>query len=190
MSEKTQLTDQELLDMIRQGKQSALIRLHKQCYDGIRNHILKNSGSETDVDDVIQDALVIAWQKAIKTDFVLTAKFSTFVHSIAKFLWMNKLRKNGKEIMFEEIHEGGIPMWTERTYSNMDLKLIRACLDEIGETCKMLLGLYYFDGFAMEKIAEMMDLANADTAKSKKYQCLKKLETIVKSRYKKEDFLS
>ena len=96
MSEKTLLTDQELLDMIRHGKQSALIRLHKQCYDGIRNHILRNNGSEIDVDDVIQDALVITWQKAIKPDFVLSAKLSTYVHSVAKFIWMNKMRKEGK----------------------------------------------------------------------------------------------
>ena len=189
MSEKTLLTDQELLDMIRHGKQSALIRLHKLCYDGIRNHILRNNVSEIDVDDVIQDALVITWQKAIKPDFVLSAKLSTYVHSVAKFIWMNKMRKEGKEIMFEEMPEGGMPMWTERNQSSMDMKIVRACLDEIGETCKTLLGLFYFDGYGMDKIAQMMDLANADTAKSKKYQCLKKLETIIKSRYRKEDFI-
>ncbi|MBI3232984.1 MAG: sigma-70 family RNA polymerase sigma factor [Bacteroidetes bacterium] len=189
MSEKNVLTDQELIEMIRHGKQSALIRLHKQCYDGIRNHILRNRGTDNDVDDIIQDALVITWQKVISPDFILTAKLSTYVHSVAKFLWMNKLRKEGREVLVEEIHEGGVPMWVERNHTSMDMKIIRSCMDEIGETCKTLLGLFYFDGYAMDKIAQMMDLANADTAKSKKYQCLKKLESIIKLKYKKEDFL-
>ena len=89
----------------------------------------------------------------------------------------------------EDLPEGGIPMWTEQKSNNPDMKLVRACLDEIGETCKTLLGLFYFDGYSMDRIAEMMDLSNADTAKSKKYQCLKKLEAITKSRFRKEDLL-
>lgn len=189
MSESNIIPDETLLEMVRQGKQSALIRLHKQCYEGVRNHILKNSGSEEDVDDIIQDALIVFWQKAIKPEFELNSKLSTFIFGIAKFLWMNKLRKSGRELVFETLPEGGLPMWTEANSTNPDIKIVRACLDDIGETCKTLLGLFYFDGFPMDKIAEMMDLSNADTAKSKKYQCLKKLEAIIKSRYRKEDLL-
>lgn len=189
MSEFNNIPDETLLDMIRQGKQSALIRLHKQCYEGIRNHILRNNGSEEDVEDVIQDALIVFWQKAIKPEFELNSKLSTFVFGIAKFLWMNKMRKSGREMASEELPEGGMPMWTERKPQNPDMKLVRACLDEIGETCKTLLGLFYFDGFSMDRIAEIMDLSNADTAKSKKYQCLKKIEAVIKARYRKEDLL-
>jgi RNA polymerase sigma factor (sigma-70 family) len=189
MIENRQLTDQNLVDMIRQGKQVALIKLHQQCYDGIRNHILKNNGNEMDVDDVVQDALIITWQRVIKAEFTLTAKLSTFTHAVAKNLWLNKLRKAGRETSLPE-HETADFEWVgELPERKMDMKLVRQCMDEIGETCKTLLSYFYFDGHHMEKIAELMDFSNADTAKSKKYQCLKKLEAIVKSRYKKSDLI-
>jgi hypothetical protein len=62
-------------------------------------------------------------------------------------------------------------------------------MDEIGETCKKLLMMFYFDGNDMEQIARKMQFANADTAKAKKYQCFKKLETLIKSRFNKSDFI-
>jgi hypothetical protein len=41
----------------------------------------------------------------------------------------------------------------------------------------------------MDTIAKRLQFNNADTAKAKKYQCFKKLEEIVKRRYKMTDFL-
>jgi hypothetical protein len=49
--------------------------------------------------------------------------------------------------------------------------------------------MFYFDGNDMEQIARKMQFANADTAKAKKYQCFKKLETLIKSRFNKSDFI-
>ena len=49
--------------------------------------------------------------------------------------------------------------------------------------------LYYFDGLSMTDIAKQLGFANADTAKTKKYKCKKRLDQLVKSIYKASDFL-
>ena len=45
-----------------------------------------------------------------------------------------------------------------------------------------------FEAAVAYAIAEKMGFANTDTVKSKKYQCFKKLQSMVKDNYSKEDF--
>lgn len=71
----------------------------------------------------------------------------------------------------------------------MDMKHLSKAMEELGENCRQLLLMFYFDGHNMETIARNLNFANADTAKAKKFQCFKKLEQIVKSRFSMSDFL-
>lgn len=187
MQPKKPLTDQDLLQMIQAGNQQALIELYKMCYESIRNYILKNNGSEDDVKDIVQDALVVTWQKSMHPDFELTAKYTTYIYSVAKNLWWNKLRKMNRETDLEALPETATQI--ESDTKKIDYKILKNCMTEIGDTCKRLLGYFYFDGYNMNQVAQLMEFANSDTAKAKKYQCLKKLETIVKSKIKKEDII-
>ncbi len=187
MIDNKQLSDDELISMIRSGRQAALLRLYKMSKESIRNLILKNQGSEMDAEDMLQEALIITWQKVIEPEFKLSAKLTTFVYAVAKNLWLARLRKNGRLVLMDD--DSKLTVQVEERGERMDMKLVRACMDEIGQTCKQLLGFFYFDGFTMDKIAELMDFANSDTAKAKKYQCMKKLETVVKAKYTKQDLL-
>jgi len=53
-------------------------------------------------------------------------------------------------------------------------------MKQIGNPCHDLLLLYYWEERTMEEIALKLGFANADTVKSKKYQCKKILEKLVK----------
>jgi len=48
--------------------------------------------------------------------------------------------------------------------------------------------MFYFDGFDMKTIAEANGFANTDVAKSKKHQCMKQLEAIIRKSYNPSDF--
>jgi len=60
-----------------------------------------------------------------------------------------------------------------------NFELIRQGLNHISDQCRQLLLYYYFEERSMTNIAEMMGFANDKVAKSKKYQCKKKLEAVV-----------
>lgn len=68
-------------------------------------------------------------------------------------------------------------------------RIIHQCIEDLGDTCKKILTYYYFDGRSMDEIAELMGFANSDTAKTKKYKCKQKLDSLVKSKYSANDFL-
>ena len=71
---------------------------------------------------------------------------------------------------------------------NPKIDLITDLVKDLDETCKLLLTYFYFDGMKNEEIAEKMSLKNTNTVKSKKYQCMRKLEDLVKASYNWEDF--
>lgn len=183
------LTDETLIEMIKEGRQSALLKLYQQCFEGVRNFILKNQGVEEDAEDILQDALVVTWQKVMQPDFILSSRLSTFVQGIARNLWLNRLKKLGRQTGLEQVEEVTMEMGFDPA-RKIDQAKVRQALDQIGESCKKLLSLFYFDGMNMDQIALVMDMSNADTAKARKYQCLKKLGDIIKARFTKDDFLS
>lgn len=188
MSEQIDQDDQLILSRLRNADKTVLVELYKKQLPVVRNYVLKNNGSEDDAQDLLQDSLVILWQNSHKTGFELTAKVGTYLMAICRNLWLKQLNKNSRMTSEEQIQEN---QWATlpQEGKSMDLKIINQCMDALGDTCKTLLTHFYFDGMDMESIAQTMNFANADTAKAKKYQCFKKLESIVKSKYSIEDFL-
>jgi RNA polymerase sigma factor (sigma-70 family) len=188
MSETTTGKDQQWLERLQSGDQEVLVLLYKRNHSMIRSYVLKNQGRDEDAEDLLQDALIVLWQKAQQGNFVLSSKLSTYIMAVCKNLWLKRLgkqqRMEGEDKILPHLH-----VITDNFSENSDFKHLQKAMDEIGETCKKLLMLFYFDGNDMEQIAKKMQFANADTAKAKKYQCFKKLETLIKSRFTKSDFI-
>ncbi len=188
MSEPIDQDDRHILSRLRNADKSVLVELYKKQFPIVKSYVLKNNGSNDDAMDLLQDSLVVLWQNSHKPGFELTVKVGTYLMAICKNLWLKQLSKNSRMAGEEYIDNPKLSI-PEVESKNMDLKLIGKCMDQLGDTCKDLLNYFYFDGFDMETIAKLMQFANADTAKAKKYQCFKKLETIVKKKYTLNDFL-
>ena len=189
------MKDNEILNRIESGDESALEYLYKKYYRMMVKMIIRNSGTEDEAKDIYQEALIVFWQNVTKGKFVLTSKISTYLYSICQNLWRKELERKGR-FSNEEIDlytkKVGVELKSTKIL-DIDRKektaIINQCIQQLGETCRKILTYYYFDQFSMKKIAEMMGFANADTAKTKKYKCKKQLDKIVKSKYTASDFL-
>ncbi|MEP1096709.1 MAG: RNA polymerase sigma factor [Cyclobacteriaceae bacterium] len=177
------MKDSEILERISRGDERILDHLYEKYYRMMTKVVLSNSGTEDEAKDVYQEALLAFWQKASSGKLVLTSKISTYLYSICLNQWRKELdrksRLSSEEVDGEEIqgHDA-----KER------LRIVKECIDELGDVCKGVLTYYYFDGLGMQDIAEKMNFANTDTAKTKKYKCKKKLDSLIKSKYTAEDF--
>lgn len=178
------MKDQEIIESIRRGEEKTIELLYKKYYHMMVKMVVKNSGSEEEAKDVYQDALLVFWQKAMKPEFQLTSKVSTFLYSICNNLWLKELDRKSR-LSSEQIDGVETISWD----SEERIKAINECINELGDTCRKVLSYYYFDGMSMAVIAEKMGFANAETAKTKKYKCKKALDQIVKKKYKASDFL-
>ncbi|MEQ9405899.1 MAG: sigma-70 family RNA polymerase sigma factor [Cyclobacteriaceae bacterium] len=177
------MKDSEILERISRGDERILDHLYQKYYRMMTKIVLSNSGTEEEAKDVYQEALLAFWQKASSGKLVLTSKISTYLYSICLNQWRKELDRKSR-LSSEEV-DG-----TE--YQGHDskerLKIVLECINELGDVCKGVLTYYYFDGMNMTDIAEKMNFANTDTAKTKKYKCKKKLDSLIKSKYTAEDF--
>ncbi|MEQ6119543.1 sigma-70 family RNA polymerase sigma factor [Reichenbachiella sp. MALMAid0571] len=178
------MKDWEILEKVSQGDEKALEYLYKKHYKMMTRLVINNNGTEDEAKDIYQEALVAFWQKAIAGNLVLTSKISTYLYSVCLNLWRKELDRKGKfaesdkeEFTFQEFEK------KER------IRIIHECIEELGDTCRNILTYHYFDGMSMTDIAKKLNLANTDTAKTKKYKCKKKLDLLIKRKYSSSDFL-
>ena len=178
------MKDHEVLARISKGDEEALDYLYKRYYRMMTRIVLNNSGSEDEAKDIYQEALIVFWQKAVTGNLVLTSKISTFLYSICLNLWRKELDRKNR--LSHEEKDGVEHMEYEAKERQM---LIRNCIEELGDTCQKILTYYYFDGMNMNEIAEKLNFANTDTAKTKKYKCKKRLDQLIKTKFSSKDFL-
>lgn len=178
------MKDSEIMKAISKGDESALDYLYKKYYRMMTRIVITNSGTEDEAKDVYQDALVVFWQKVRSGNLVLTSKISTYIYSVCLNLWRKELDRKSR--LSHEEKDGVEIMDFDREERS---KIIHECINELGDTCRKILSYYYFDGMNMSEIAERLGFANTDTAKTKKYKCKKRLDSLVKERYSASDFL-
>ncbi len=178
------MKDTEILEKIAKGDESALKYLYKKYYRMMTKLVITNNGTEDEAKDVYQDALIVFWQKVTSGNLVLTSRISTYLYSICLNLWRKELdRKN--RLSREDKDE---PQYMDNEKDER-ARIIHECINQLGDTCKRILTYYYFEKMSMQEIAEKLEFANTDTAKTKKYKCKKRLDNLVKQKYSASDFL-
>ena len=178
------MTDQEIFDKICQGDESALKVIYQKYYRMMVRLVLNNSGTEQEAKDIYQEAVVVFWQKAVSGNLVLTSKISTYIYSICLNLWRKELDRKKRHT--NEEHDR--PHYQQQEKEERE-RIVRECIDQLGDTCRKVLSYYYFDGMSMQEIADRVGFANTDTEKTKKYKCKKKLDELIKTAYSAHDFL-
>jgi RNA polymerase sigma factor (sigma-70 family) len=176
--------DARILDGIRGGDDQALVTLYRLCEGPVRRHVVSNNGTQDDADDMLQEALVILWERVRDGRFEYTARLSTFVVGTVKNLWLRRLARARREFP----SGGAIDIAPDPDDSPLDAMIelertdaVRNALQRIGEPCRAILLLFYWEQASMEDIARRLGFANAETAKARKYQCKKSLRQILRT---------
>jgi RNA polymerase sigma factor (sigma-70 family) len=136
---------------------------------------------------MLQEAIIVLWQQVCSGKFKLTAKLSTYLLGVVKNKWRAELRKRSR--MSEESAAqalNGNPTALETVLGDEEQEAVHRALEELQPVCKKLLFLFYFEERTLEDIAGIMGFAGTDVVKSRKYQCKKALERILRN-YQAED---
>ncbi len=175
--------DTSILQRMIRGDEDALVTIYQQNRKAIVSFVQRNSGSEEDAEDVLQESVIILWERVRSGRFEQNAKLSTFLFGVAKNVWSRKRMKkfrepasdfNNDEFDSEERSALDAMIDSERSRS------VANAMERLGEPCRTLLTLYYWEEHSQEEIAAEMGFANAATVKSKKYTCKKMLEKLLK----------
>lgn len=184
-------TDKKLLLAIRLGDQDALSYLYKSKYNLVKQLIINSRGSEEDVKDIYQDAIIVLYKNFRQKDFALTSSISTYLYAVAKNLWLKEFNKKIKHdhLSLDEMNSKyEISKRIENSKSDESIlreKIIKQSIEELKDPCKSLLRNFYFHNLSMEEIAEVMGYKNSDTVRNLKYKCMKRLRKSVTNKFKK-----
>jgi RNA polymerase sigma factor (sigma-70 family) len=176
--------DSRILDGIRRGDEGALVELFHGSERAVTSMVLRNSGTSDDARDVLQEAIVVLWERIRNGRYEQSAKLGTFVFATARNLWLQRLARRRREIPHspdppDVPDESGSPL--DMLVESDEARLVAEALAGLGEPCRSLLLFWYWEELTLEEIAKRMGYANTDTVKSKKYQCKKGLEKLLRA---------
>lgn len=171
--------EKKLINRIRSNDRTVLGELFVRYKGSVLKYIKSNGGDDADADDVLQEAIIVLWQKVCSGNFELTSKLGTYIMAIVKNKWMAEKRKRarvpGTDLASEP--SDGQPSSLDGIILEEQTAQVQKALDTINPLCKELLMLFYFEERNMQDIARILGFANTDVVKSKKYQCKKSLES-------------
>ena len=174
-------SDQELVVAITSGKDldKALDFIYRNYYRMLETIILNNSGSHEDAQDTIQEALVAFLDLVRKGKYRSEASVKSMLYTLTRNLWLTELRRRGsaqkRDLYFEGEKDTIEKDVTDRMVYYEGLKLVTEVFDRLGEVCKKILALFYFEGCSMKEILEKVDYENEQVLRNKKYKCQKEL---------------
>ena len=175
-------SDARTLDGIRRGDETALVGLYSANRRAITALVMRNNGTADDAEDVLQDALIILWERVRAGRYEHTAALGSFLYATARNLWLRRLARARREQptdMQDDTVAREDPSPLDRMVDDEQLGAVHSALDKLGDPCRTLLILFYWEEASMDEIARQLGLANASTAKSKKYQCKEQLKRLI-----------
>lgn len=181
------LTDQEILDQIKSktNPNQAISQLYAQHYRMLEHYIMQNSGSEDDAADLIQEVMLVFVKMVSEGKFRGESSIKSFLYSICKNVWITELRKRKSAQARHERYEGEKEQQdrdvSEQLARSENLKFVMDLFDKLGEKCKQVLTLFYFEELPMKEICERLDFSSEQVLRNKKYKCLQSLTDQVKS---------
>ncbi len=186
MSKRESYSDKEIVTRLKSGGRGFeeiadyLFREYLGYIPTLKNKLFL---SVPDLQDAYSDALVRLITQIRSGKFKGESKLSSYFYSIFYNAAVDVSRKNTsyKNIETEELFEVSAK---ERDLfkmieTNNDISHLMSYMSEIGENCKRILLDWGYYGYSMEEIATRSRLSNAESARSMKYKCLKKLKEII-----------
>lgn len=176
LEEKTTGTeDSKFIKAILENDAVVLTEMYREFLPVIVSLLSQNNGNEEEAKDVLQDGLVVIFEKANLPGFQLTSSFKTYLYSICRFIWLRKLRKKQRTAVTIEDDMGlKDDADVEKTLEEQERwGLFNRHFKGLAEECRTVLRLF-FEGVKMKEIAKKAGYTE-QFAKSKKYLCKKAL---------------
>lgn len=171
-------SDGDIIDGIKRQDNKVLSYLYDAYFEMVRDHLKKNSGSDDDVYEVLQETVVILYKQVTDNNFTLTSDLKGYFFGIARNVWNTQLRYRSRITSLDtDLPETAE---TEEMTEVILERIVSRSFALLKEDCQMILNLYS-DGYTYEEIARKMGLKNETYARRKKYLCKEALMEIIKT---------
>jgi RNA polymerase sigma factor (sigma-70 family) len=178
MFETKQISDKQLIEMIKQGNQhmnKAIEHILTQQSEKIEGYIMKQSGSKEEAEDALYEGVSAFILNVREGKFNGESTINTYLTAICKGIWFKKF----KRMMVHKKWESAELNKPQNLYEeNVITKELAAGLDtlmtNLKDKCKEVLKLWSLS-YNMTEIAEKLGYSNTQVVMNKKNLCLREL---------------
>ena len=177
--------DSELVTNLRTGQRmkESIKAIYRDYFESLSWYVMKNSGTREDAEDVFQEVVVSFVELVRNGQFREESSVKTFLYSMNRYTWLNELKRRGRALAREEKYEKELdrilPDTSHLVMNREEKAELRRLVEELGETCRKILHLYYYENFSMKEILDTTEYENEQVVRNKKYKCLKQLEQMI-----------
>lgn len=182
------IPDAELLQQLREGKKTnEMVRyLYREHYGLLSHYVLQNQGRTEDAEDMFQEVIVSFIDQVQKNRFRGESSVKTYLYSLNRYTWLNELKRRGRAEAREERYEKRQEQLAPDAFAQLadrESRLtLQQLLEELGESCRTILLLFYYENRPMKEILQATNYENEQVVRNKKYKCLRQLEQLLEAR--------
>lgn len=184
MTKQRPETENAIINALKAGEERGFEEVYRRYFRLAASFIQNNNGDSSDAEDIFQEMLFILVKKMRSPDFQLTAKLSTYIFSIIRNLWLQRLRKKGltslepfdagQEFLLFEEDELEVKKAFEQKH-----QLVASIFKDLKEDCKKIINASFYKKWSHAEIAERMDYSS-NFVRVKLHRCMESLRKKVK----------
>jgi RNA polymerase sigma factor (sigma-70 family) len=153
------------------GNDLRIKQIYQEFFPPVRNLVLNNHGNLEDAEDVYQDCLVIIFRKIRNAELQIHCSFSTYIYSIARNLWLQRLKARQVHYRNEgALSEPEDPWPRDAWILEEKMKIFREHYNKMKPDCRKVIRMMT-EKKSMEEIAQKMGYRNTTYVKTKKFNC-------------------
>ncbi len=179
-------SDEALLNALKRPEEidNAIRNIYKNYYGLLESYILSNNGNKDDAADIIQETIVAFVEIVEQNKFRSDASVKSFLYAITRNLWLAEIRKRSssenRNRIFEKAKDTTEDAAVNQLIQREHYAAIQLLFDMLGDKCKQLLLLVYYEDLSMSDVVKRMpDYQNEQVVRNKKYKCMKQLEQMI-----------
>jgi RNA polymerase sigma factor (sigma-70 family) len=185
MKRATPITDAELIEGLlnRATEKEAIMALYENYFDYLSLFIMTNNGTRQDAQDVFQEVVLSFVHMVKQGKFRGESSIKTFMYVLNRNTWFNELKRRGRaterEKKYEEVRDHAEQLADESIEQKEASLQLMKIMAQLGENCKKILMLFYYEGLPMKDIVTQFNYENEQVVRNKKYKCLKQLDGLI-----------
>jgi len=180
------MVENSLILRLKRGDQEALAEVYSEFREGFIHWITNTHQCNKDeAVEIFQHAILTFYENVVEGSFeqLKSTGIKTYLYSIGKNKLLGDYRKNMRITSTDSINaEEPFEFATDVEHIKAQkLETIKNAIQELGDPCRKLLELYYFNNLSSDEIAEVMDYKNGNTVKNLKYKCIQRIKKVLEA---------
>ena len=180
------MNDNKLLHLLKSGEEygvnKAIQYIYQKYAASLPVYVQQNGGSAAIAGDLFQEAVISFYQHVKEGRFLEQSSIRQYLFAIVRNNWLYHLRKEKHSPIESDV---SLSMLTQITSSGLEVTkeatAVGQLLSQMDCDCQKLIQLYYFNQYDLQEISNIFGLGGCDSAKTKKYRCVKRLKELCKS---------